>query len=194
MIVKRPRRERQEAIVASIMIPVSIVASLIACIQSPNIDGPGVTSKIAQIIIIISVCFLITLFIIAIRNGMRVFCIDEKGITNVSFGKQGMVIPWSSFLSIERHIVKLEQYMGPDYYDGVLCSRIPLEIHSDTRLYHAGHTSDLYVEYKWLFLNKSNVIDLVLEEDQYEEFLSYIPQELFDKGIVKLGRTDSLQP
>ncbi len=110
----------------------------------------------------------------------QTYLIDETGITNYRYGKRRERVSWDSLVAIEAHHVVIES-RAATVYQAIICSKIPIKtkINSEGLVYvpssfhlHKGRSVD--------------VIELVLDEEQYLEFLRCIPQSVVDKGIVKL--------
>ena len=113
--------------------------------------------------------------------GRQTFIINQKGITRLRYGQPWKYFEWASFVAIERHVVYRELHYSREKYEAILCSTHPIEI----KVQPNGERY-LTSEYHRQKSNKDSVVELVLEKDQYAEFLSYIPKEIQKSGIVKI--------
>ena len=113
--------------------------------------------------------------------GTQTFIINQNGITRLRYGQPWKHFGWTSFVSIEKHKVIREYRIGSDEYEAVICSTHPIDIPIQP---NGGRylTFGYHREKK----NKYTVVELVLEADQYTEFLSYIPEKIKESGIVKI--------
>lgn len=111
----------------------------------------------------------------------QTYLINKSGITNIRYGKQQKHFRWESFAVIEKHKVIREYGMGADEYEAVICSTHPIEI----KIQPNGVRYLLYNDHRKKE-NREAVVELVLEKDQYAEFLSYIPEKIKGSGIVKI--------
>ncbi|MCR4672793.1 MAG: hypothetical protein K5637_06125 [Lachnospiraceae bacterium] len=174
MLVKRPKIERRRNIfVWSFMMlcfTCGVIYELLVCK-----DTIFVRAIIVAIYVLFS-GFLSRYF--SDELGRQTFFINQKGITRLRYGKPWKHFDWESFVAIEKHIVYRELRYGREEYEAVLCSTHLIEMPPGWRY--------LTFDYHRKKANKETVVELVLEKNQYPEFLSYIPEKIKGSGIVKI--------
>lgn len=111
----------------------------------------------------------------------QTFFINQNGITNMRYGKRCKHFNWDSFVAIEKHTVLIEYGYEKEAYEAVICSTRP--IICKTKGYSEPCLTWNYHREK---KNKPFVVELVLEKDQFADFLSYIPKEILNSDIVKI--------
>ena len=177
LMVKRPKKERTQTLfVCVFMLTVCMYGVIIVLF----------VRKLSLLGTILSLAILIILGGVIARYGMneiweQTYYISPKGITRLRYGKRWVHFKWDSFVAIEKHVVYREYTYSREEYEAIICSTHPIElkVQSNGERY-------LTFNYHGQKKNQLSVVELVLAQDQYSEFLSYIPKEIQKSGIVKI--------
>lgn len=107
----------------------------------------------------------------------RIIHIGKHGIFVTWFWKKTFYYGWSGFLTVQEEYVISSGYATHKGYNAIICSKIPVK---RGKVYQNGKTR-AYVSAQWVSQRPKDVIEIdleFLEEGQYEEFWTYVPDEL----------------
>ncbi len=177
LLVKRPKKERQRYLFVWAFFMMACLCGVILILFVRKLTP---LETILSLSIIIFLSGVVGGYCLG-EVGKQTFLINQKGITRLRYGKPWKHFNWDTFVTIEKHIVYRELHYSREEYEAILCSTHPIEI----KVQRNGERY-LTSEYHRQKSNKKTVVELVLEKDQYVEFLSYIPEEIKELGIVKI--------
>ncbi len=112
-----------------------------------------------------------------IAYNSRTFYVGKRGIFVTWFGKKTVFFGWAGFKVVQKQLIISAGNQHSKRYDAIVCSKIPLKMSS---IYLNGGARS-YVSAQWISKHPKEVIEIdleFLEEGQYEEFWTYVPDEL----------------